>query len=91
MVNFHPEVAGQLCGGEKCPAAFSICKSPHRDRFGRSVCFDVWAGSHKRREGWTINIGPDIYPDMPQQSRLVPAWRLCFLADAHGSLRVASR
>jgi hypothetical protein len=34
-----PEAAGQRCGGEKCPAAFSICPSPHRDRLRAVFCF----------------------------------------------------
>jgi len=52
---------------------FMTCHRPS----WRSFCFDVWAGSHMRR---LLNNEPDISSvrTCPQQSRLAPAWRLCF-------------
>jgi hypothetical protein len=90
-LNFLPEAAGQLCGGENCPAAFSICQVAHKtDLVGLLVSTCGMVHIDFAKVGLLISE-PDISPSghAPQQSRLAPAWRLCFLSDRcrlpHGS------
>jgi hypothetical protein len=82
-LNFLPEAAGQLCCGENCPAAFSICQVAHKtDLVGLFVSTCGMVHIDFAKVGLLISE-PDISPSghAPQQSRLAPAWRLCFLSD----------